>query len=62
LLLELASRVGEHLGEALHHLGHQAIRLRDRVPRLVNEAGLDLLPARSEASRQHLTDRVGSRR
>jgi hypothetical protein len=41
--------VGEHCGEALHHLGHQTIRLLDGVAGLVDEAGLDLTPASAEA-------------
>src|SRR5689334_7392199 len=44
LLFELAALLCKHPGEALHHLGHQTIRLLDGGAGFVDETGLDLDP------------------
>ena len=48
LFFEVRALGSERLGELLHDLRDQAVGLLDRARGLVDEAGLDVLPSRSE--------------
>src|ERR1017187_842154 len=48
LIFQRGSLGGELLGDALDDVGDQAVGLFDRMPWLVDEGGLDLVPASAE--------------
>ncbi len=48
LFFEALTLVREAGRKPLHQIGDKGVRLLDGIPRLIDEAGLDLLPASSE--------------
>ena len=44
MLFEAVALLSERLGQSLHHLGHELIRLLDSTARFVDETGLDVAP------------------
>src|ERR1017187_58160 len=48
LIFQRGSLGGELLGDALDDVGDQAVGLFDRMPWLIDEGGLDLVPASAE--------------